>query len=153
MGRASERVQTGALLGAAVLAVGMVLPLSDASASAPADGVGLLTLGSACGPAETLVGTGGLFARVRADADAPAAASRRRGMGAAKARGAQQPRAATRQAARRPSAPLSRSGPKAPRFGEQEPRAAVLRSFYTCNATPNFAEGTGWRLVGPLRQS
>ena len=147
MDRATERVQAGTLLGAAVLAVGMVLPLSAPRASAPTDGASLFTPGLGCGPAETQVGTGDLLARVRADAAIPA---RRRET--AKTR-PQQPRGA-RQAARRPSAPLPRSAAKAPQV-EQEPRAAVLRSFYTCNATPlpNLTEGTGWRLVGPLRQS
>jgi hypothetical protein len=138
MDRASERVQAGVLLGAAVLAVGMVLPFHAADASAPADGIGLFAPGLGCDPAETLVGTGGLLARVRAEAGAPAA--RRREAGKARS---QQPRGG-RHAARRPTAP---------RTAEQEPRAAILRSFYTCNAAPNFTEGTGWRLVGPLRQS
>lgn len=145
MGRASERVQAGALLGAAVLAVVMALPFSAASASARVDGVGLLTLNSACGPAETPVGIGGgLLARVRADARAAAAE---------KARGARQPRVAAMEPARRPSAQSRRSAAKGPRSGGQEPQAAFLRSFYTCDAAPNFAEGTGWRLVGPLRHS
>ena len=150
MDRASERVQTGALLGAAVLAVGMVLPLSAPNASTAMDGAGLFIPGSECGPAETQVGTtGGFLARVRADAGAQA--TRRRGA-AAKAL-AQQLRG-TRQAARRPSTPLPRSGAKAPPV-EQESRAAVLRSFYTCNTMPlpNLTGGTGWRLVGPLRHS
>ncbi len=138
MDRASERVQAGALLGAAVLAVVMALPFSAASASASADGIGLFTPGLGCHPAETLVGTASLLSRVRADAG-PSQARRR---DAARARPAQ-PRAG-RQAARRSPAP---------RTAEQEPRPAVLRSFYTCNAAPNLAEGTGWRLVGPLRQS
>lgn len=145
MGRASERVQIGALFGAALLAVGMVLPLSAPRASAPTDGASLFTPGLGCGPSETLVGTGGLLARVRADA-VPA-----RPQDAAKA----QPRGGQQAARRRPSAPpLPRSTGKAPQV-EQEPRAAVLRSFYTCDATPlrNLTEGTGWRLVGPLRHS
>ncbi len=148
MGRASEGLQTGTLLGAAVLAVGMALPFSAADASTSTDSIGLLTPGLGCGPTETQVGTHGLLARVRADAGA--VASRRRD--AAKARLQQQ--RGSRQAARRPSTPLPRSGAKAPQ-AEQEPRAVVLRSFYTCNATPlqNFTEGTGWRLVGPLRRS
>ncbi|MBD0275172.1 MAG: hypothetical protein ICV73_25010 [Acetobacteraceae bacterium] len=137
MDRASERVQAGALLGAAVLAVGTVLPLSAPAASASADALGLFAPGSACGPSETLVGTGGLLARIRADASSP----RRLGAARGRPRGAQGS-AATR---RRPGAPQV----------EPEPRAAALRSFYTCNAAPipNFAEGTGWRLVGPLRHS
>ena len=137
MGRASERVQAGALLGAAVLAVSMVLPFSATGASSPADGIGLLTPGLGCHPAETLVGTSNLLSRVRADFGAPTA--RRRDTMRARA---QQSRGG-RQAARR----------SPPRAAEQEPPAAVLRSFYTCNAAPNFTEGTGWRLVGPLRQS
>lgn len=136
MDRASERVQAGALLGAAVLAVGMALPLSGAGASTPADSGGSFAPGLACHPAETLVGASGLLSRVRADA--PGAARRR---DAARARPQHR---GSLQTARRPSPP---------RFGEQDPRAAVLRSFYTCNAAPNLAEGTGWRLVGPLRQS
>jgi len=137
MDRASVRVQAGALVGAAALAVGMALPLPATGASAAADGIGLLPPGLECHPAETFVGTSNLLSRVRADLGAPAA--RRRD--AANAR-AQQSRGG-RQAARRPSPP---------RAAGQEPPAAVLRSLYTCNATPNFTEGTGWRLVGPLRQ-
>ncbi len=138
MDRASERVQAGALLGAAVLAVGMVLPLPAMGASPSADGIGLLAPGLGCHPAETLVGTSNLLSRVRADLGASPA--RRRDTSKARA---QQPRAG-RQAARRPSPP---------RTTGQEPHASVLRSFYTCNAAPNFTEGTGWRLVGPLRHS
>jgi hypothetical protein len=138
MDRASERVQAGALLGAAVLAVGMALPVSAAGAPvSAADGVGLFTPGLGCHPAETLVGTAGLLSRVRAGAG-PSQARRR---DTARARSAQS--RGGRQAARRSPAP---------RTAEQEPRPAVLRSFYTCAAAPNLAEGTGWRLVGPLRQ-
>ncbi len=146
MDRASERTQAGALLGAVVLAFGMALPLSAPLASAPVDAVGLFTPGMGCGPSETLVGTGGLLSRVRAEAAAPAL---RRD--AAKA----QPRGARQAARRRPPAPLPRSAAGAAPQAEQEPRPAVLRSFYTCDAAPlpNLAEGTGWRLVGPLRRS
>jgi hypothetical protein len=53
----------------------------------------------------------------------------------------------------RPPVP-PRAARKAPAVEEQS-RTAVLRSFYTCNAEPmpNLTEGTGWRLVGPLRRS
>lgn len=140
MERASERAQAGALLGAAVLAVGMAMPLSTAGAGTPPEAMGLFQPGAACGPAETLVGTtGGLLARVRAEA------------------GMRAPRkpSVDRPGARRPGAQQQRRpGSEAPRrFAEAEPRPALLRSFYTCDAAPNYAEGTGWRLVGPLRRS
>ena len=148
MDRASQMLPAGALVGTVLLAMGMALPHSAARASMPTDTVSLLTPGFGCGPAETLVGTGapGLLARVRAEA-AGAQPHRRE---AAKARSTG--RLDSRKAMR-PSAAAPRSARRAPRT-EQEPRAAVLLSFYACSVapTPNFAEGTGWRLVGPLRQ-
>lgn len=149
MDRASEKVPAGALLGAVVLAVGLVLPHSAPRASTPAEGLGLFTPGLGCGPTETPVGVGadGLLTRVQADG---AGTSRRREAGKARP-------ATGRQGARKAARPLAappRSAGKAPRT-EGEPRATVLRSFYTCDAAPasNLAEGTGWRLVGPLRHS
>jgi hypothetical protein len=147
MDRASKRSSGGVVLGAVVLAIGTILPHSAPRASTPTDGVSMFTPGLGCGPAETLVGTGGLLARVRADLAVPQ--SRR---GVAKARPSA--RQGARQQAARPSISAPRSERKALQ-AEQEPRAAVLRSFYTCDAAPlpNLTEGTGWRLVGPLRQS
>jgi len=131
MDRASQSVPAGALVGAVVLALGVVLPHSAARASSNMHEFGLLTQGLGCGPTETPVGADvpGLLARVRADA-AKARPAERHGAGKA-----------PRPAAKAPQA-------------EQETRAAVLRTFYTCQAAsaPNPAEGTGWRLVGPLRQ-
>jgi hypothetical protein len=148
MDRTPQKVPAGAFVGAVLLAAGMALSPAAARAYAPADGAGLFSPGLGCGPAETLVGTGapGLLARVRAEA---AGASPRRG-GAAKARSAE--RHALRKSARPPTT-APRSARNAPQQAEQETRPAVLRSFYTCNAAlaPNLAEGTGWRLVGPLR--
>jgi hypothetical protein len=148
MDRASEKASAGALLGLAVLAMGLVLPHSASRASTPADGLSLLAPGMGCGPAETLVGAGAgaLLTRVRADASGNPA--RRRDAARARPAGPQGARKAVRPPA------VARSARKAPQPAE-EPRAAVLRSFYTCNAAamPNLAEGTGWRLVGPLRQS
>lgn len=145
---ASQKVFTGALAGTVLLAIGMVLPQSAARASTPTDAVSLLTPGLGCGPAETLVGTGAasLLARVRAEA-AGTPPHRRE---AAKARSTG--RLGSKKAVR-PSAGAPRSVKRAPQ-AEQEPRAAVLLTFYACSAasTPNFAAGTGWRLVGPLRQ-
>jgi hypothetical protein len=128
-------VPAGMLLGAAALAVGLILPHSAPRAAMPTDGVSLFTPGLGCGPTETQVGTVGLLARVRAEA---APVERRRG---------------ARPASRPSILPLRAK--KAPVQVEQEPRAAILRSFYTCDAprSPNLTEGTGWRLVGPLRQS
>jgi hypothetical protein len=150
MDRASDRASAGVLLGAAVLAAGMILPHSAPHAATPTDGVSLFTPGLGCGPAETLVGTGGLLARVRAGAASHARLPR----AAAKAvRPTERRHGAARQAARLPVP--SRSARKAPRPAGDEQRAAVLRSFYTCDAAPqtNLTEGTGWRLVGPLRHS
>ncbi len=149
MDRASQKLPAGALVGAVLLAVGAALPHSAARASAAADGVGLLTPGVGCGPAETLVGAGapGLLARVRADAAAVAPRRLREA--------APPGRPGARAKARLPAvAAAPRSVKKAPQ-AEQESRTPVLRSFYTCNAAsaPNLAEGTGWRLVGPLRHS
>lgn len=143
MDRASKRLSGGVVLGAVVLAIGTILPHSAPRASTPTDGVSMFTPGLGCGPAETLVGTGGLLARVRADLAVP---QPRRGVAKA--------RQGARQQAARPSTSAPRSERKALQ-AEQEPRAAVLRSFYTCDAAPlpNLTEGTGWRLVGPLRQS
>lgn len=148
MERASRKVAAGTLVGAVLLAAAAVLPHSAARASITADGAGLLASALGCGPAETLVGTGvpGLLARVRAEA---AGAAPRRS-GTAKARSA-----AERPASRKPTLPSVAS----PRSTEKMPQArdaarpAVLRSFYTCNtaSAPDLAEGTGWRLVGPLR--
>lgn len=152
MGRASERVKAGAFLGAALLAACLVPPLSSARASsATAEGMGLFAPGLGCSPAETLVGTHELLARVRTDAPAAAPATRA-GATPSGARNAPAPRPEGRQHAARSPAPAARSKAKAPRSGEGEPRAAVLRSFYSCNAAPNLADGTGWRLVGPLRR-
>lgn len=149
MERASRKVPAGTLVGAVLLAAGAVLPHSAARASTTADGAGLLASALGCGPAETLVGTGapGLLARVRAEA---AGASLRPG-GTAKARPVAERPAASRKP-KPPSAASPRSTKKAPRV-QHAVRPAVLRSFYTCNTafTPNLAEGTGWRLVGPLR--
>ena len=146
MDRASDKLATGTLLGAAVLAMGVALPHSAPRAATQAEGMNLFASSLACGPAETLVGaaTGSFLFRVRADASA-------RRHEAAKARFAG--RQGTRKAPRS-SAPAPQSAGKAPRT-DDEPNAAVLRSFYTCNAAtvPNLAEGTGWRLVGPLRHS
>lgn len=148
MDRASQKVPAGALVGTVLLAMGMALPHTAARASMQMDGVSLLTPGLGCGPAETLVGIGapGLLARVRAEA--AGAPLRRREASKARSSGRRDPRKAVR-----PSAVAPRSAKQAPQT-EQEPRATVLRSFYTCStaSTPNFAEGTGWRLVGPLRQ-
>jgi len=139
-------VPAGILLGAAVLAMGLVVPHSAPRAAAAGDGSSLFTPGLGCGPTETQVGTIGLLARVRAET----VASTRRGP-VAKARSPE--RQGARQAGRRSASPAYAR--KAPAQTEQEPRAAVLRSFYTCDApqAPNLTEGTGWRLVGPLRQS
>jgi hypothetical protein len=147
MEHASLRMRVGLLLGAAVLAGVTLLPVPGARAATLMDGVGLLTPGMACGPGETPVGVAGPLARVRADAAAPA-----RGRGAAKAARPSEPRRG--QQAARPAKPPSREARKAPQSEPPEPRAAVLRSFYTCDASPlsNLAEGTGWRLVGPLRK-
>lgn len=144
---ALKRVRTSVFLCAAVLAAGVFLPCSAARAVMAVDAVGPLTAESACGPAETMVGASNLLARVGMSG----ARTVRRG-GAAK--GPLPERKGARQAARSFAAP--RSARKTPKAGqEQEPRAAVLRSFYTCDAMlpRNPAEGTGWRLVGPLRQS
>ena len=146
MDRASERVSAVSVLGAAALSVIAVLPLSGARASTSAGGGSLFSPGLGCGPAETSVDSGGLLARVRADAAAP---QHRRGAGAALGagrRGAQKP-------APLPASP--RSAQKAP-AAEPEPRAAVLRSFYTCESgwpAEDLTQGTGWRLVGPLRRA
>lgn len=148
MDRASQKVPAGALVGAVLLAMGAALPHSAARASMATDGAGLLVSGLGCGPAETLVGSGvpGLLARVRTETVAP---SLRRGT-SAKARPVE--RLAQRKPAR-PSAAAPRSAGKAPQ-ADRGQHLAVLRSFYTCNAAsaPNLAEGTGWRLVGPLRR-
>ena len=147
MDHASQRVRVGLLLGAAALAASTILPHSAARASTLAVGVDLFAAGLACGSAESPVETTKLVARVRAEGTATPASSR---PVAAKPR-APGPRRA-QQATRPAKPPLSRQARKNPQI-EQEPRGAVLRSFYTCNASPapNGTEGTGWRLVGPLR--
>lgn len=150
MDRISEKVPAGALAGAFFLAVGLTLPHSAPRASTPLDAPGLVAPGLGCAPADTPVGAAGAgqLSRIRADAAAGAPLDRR---GAAEARPTLRP--GPRKAAR-PSTPARLSAPrKAPRAGP-EARQNVLRSFYTCNAAamPNPAEGTGWRLVGPLRQ-
>lgn len=147
MERASRNVAAGAFVGAVLLIADVFLPHSAARASMTADGAGMLASGLGCGPAETPVGAGvpGLLARVRAEA---AGASPRE-------RGATQAQSAERSALRKPARP-SMAAPqfakKAP-LVDRGPQPAVLRSFYTCNTAPapNLAEGTGWRLVGPLR--
>jgi len=125
--------------------VSTILPHSAARAGALTAGVDLFVAGLACGSAETPVEATKLLARVRAERTAPAS-----GRPAAKAR-APEPRRA-QQAIRSAKQPPSRQARKSQQ-AEQEPRGAVLRSFYTCNASPvpDLAEGTGWRLVGPLR--
>ncbi len=147
MDRAAKRAPAGALLGAAILVSSVVLPQAAPRAATPIDGGGLFITGLACGAADTppLVGRGGPLARVRADA----APTPRRSAAA-------DPKRSERKGvgkAARPVAP-PRSAKKAPPM-EQEPRAAVLRSFYTCNTAPapDLTEGTGWRWVGPLRRS
>ena len=144
MERTSKKVPAGALVAAVLLAAGAALPHSAARASMTADGVGLLASGLGCGPAETLVGNGtpGLLARVRTEA---AGVSPRQGRPV-------EARLAERRTSRKPPVAAPRSAKKAPRL-DSDPRPAVLRSFYTCNAAaaPNLAESTGWRLVGPLR--
>lgn len=141
MDRPSEKVLAAALIGALALAMGTVLPHSGARAAMGTEPIDMFTPNLACGPAETLVGTGaaGLLARVRVDATSTAPRLR-------EAKG--------RTAGRRGARKAPRVANKAPKI-EAEPRAVVLRSFYTCNSAsdPNVAAGSGWRLVGPLRQS
>lgn len=150
MDRTTQKVFAGALFGAVLLVAEVGLPHSAARAASPAETAGLLASGLGCGPAETLVGAGsaGLLARVRAEA---AGAATRRGGKLGKARPVER-RPAARQAARAGTAAPRTS--KLPAQRDREARPAVLRSFYTCDAAsaPNLAEGTGWRLVGPLRR-
>jgi hypothetical protein len=146
MDHASQRVRVGPLLGAAaVLAACTILPHSAARAGLLTEGAEFFTTGLACGSADAPVGVHKLLVRVRADA-AAAAQSRR----VAK-RASPEPRGAhgTARAAKPPPSPQTRKIPQA----EREPRGSVLRSFYTCSASPvpDLTAGTGWRLVGPLR--
>lgn len=149
MDRALRKLPAGALIGTVLLAMGTVFPHSASQASMQADGGGLFSAGMGCGPAETLVGTGAarLLARIRAD-NAGSAPHRRKAVEARTARRLEASRTLRSMPATR------RFAGKVPR-AEQEPRSAVLRSFYTCNAAsaPNPAAGTGWRLVGPMRRS
>lgn len=143
MDHAVKGVPAGLLLGAAVFAAATVLPTAAPYAATPTQSGGLFAPDLACGPAETLVVTSDLLARIRADAT-PA----RRGAGIARSSKGHSPAKIARR-----NTP-SQSARKAP-SDEQEPRAAALRSFHTCSAAtpPNLIEGTGWRLVGPLRHS
>lgn len=132
----------GMLVGAVVLAAGILLPWS-APRALEADTGGLFSPTLECESADARIDAN-LLARVRADAPP----ERRRE--SAKARANVNRRGKARQAGR-PSAP--RSSRRAPR-GAEEPQTAFIRSFYTCSATrsSSLTEGTGWRLVGPLRQ-
>jgi hypothetical protein len=145
MDHASQRMRAGLHLGAAALVAGTIIPLCTARAVMLTDGIDLFTAGLACGSADTPVETAKLLVRVRAEGAAPAL-----GLPAARARAPESRRA--QQTARPTKPPLSQRAQKNPQV-EQELRGVVLRSFYTCNATPppNGTEGTGWRLVGPLR--
>jgi hypothetical protein len=147
MDHAAQRMRVGWLLGAAALVASAALPHSAARAGTLTSGVDLLTAGLACGSAGTPVATAKLLGRVRAEATAPVSGR----AAAAKARAAPEPRRS--QQITRPAKPQpSRQARKYPQ-AEQEPRGAVVHSLYTCNATPvpDLTEGTGWRLVGPLR--
>jgi hypothetical protein len=146
MDGASERVSAAGLLGAAILAVGVVLPAADVRASTPAEGgATLFSPGLGCGPDETLVGTDNLLARVRIDMAARPQGRRPLAEQGPERRGAKR--------TERRTTPPQRSARKATPQAEEEPRPAFLRTFYTCDAAraPIGTEGTGWRLVGPLR--
>lgn len=140
--KAPAKKLPGMLVGAAVLAVGMLLPWS-APRALEADTGGLFSPTLECESAGAKIDAN-LLARVRVGA------SPERRRESAKARTTQD-RRGNAQRAGRPSAP--RSSRKAPR-GAEDPQTAFIRSFYTCNAARSSAltEGTGWRLVGPLRQ-
>jgi hypothetical protein len=146
MDGASESVSAAGLLGAAILAVGVVLPAADVRASTPAEGgATLFSPGLGCGPDETLVGTDNLLARVRIDMAARPQGRRPLAEQGPERRGAKR--------TERRTTPPQRSARKATPQAEEEPRPAFLRTFYTCDAAraPIGTEGTGWRLVGPLR--
>jgi hypothetical protein len=146
MDGASERVSAAGLLGAAILALGVVLPIADLRASTPAEGgATLFSPGLGCGPDETLVGTDNLLARVRIDMAARPQGRRPLAEQGPERRGAKR--------TERRTTPPQRSARKATPQAEEEPRPAFLRTFYTCDAAraPIGTEGTGWRLVGPLR--
>lgn len=126
-----------------MLAAGLILP-SSAPRAMEVDNAGLFGPTLECEPAGTRIDAN-LLARVRTST----ATQKRRGSAASRHHNDR--RDAARQAAR-PSSPRSERKP-APRRPE-EARTAFIRSFYTCSAARSSAltEGTGWRLVGPLRQ-
>lgn len=141
--KAPARTLPGMLVGAAVLAASTLFPCS-APRALETDNGGLLGPTLECEPAGSRIDAG-LLAHVRATAPT----ERRRD--SAKTRLHNDRRGAARKSGQ-PSTP--RSARKAAPRASEEPQAAFLRSFYTCNASRSSAltEGTGWRLVGPLRQ-
>jgi len=153
MDRASETVPAILLFGRLLLVLGIVVPAAVPRAASASEAIGLFTPGLACGPAETLVGTSrpAFLARVRADAGAAKAPVRPHGARTA-ARDHARSKSSRRSEARRAYA--VQSAKRAP-HAATEMRPNVLRSFFACNAStlPDPAAGTGWRLVGPLRQS
>ena len=141
--KAPPRTFLGMLVGAAVLAATTLFPCA-APLALEADSGGLLAPTLECEPAGSRIDAS-LLARVRATAPV----ERRRG--SAKERHRINQRGVARKSGQ-PSTP--RSARKAAPPASEEPQAAFLRSFYTCSAPRSSAltEGTGWRLVGPLRQ-
>lgn len=128
-----------------MLAACLIIPCS-APRAMEVDNAGLFGPALECEPAGTRIDAN-LLARVGAGT----ATQRRRGPANTRLHNNRRGAGSARQAGR-PSAPRSES--KAPPRAFEEPQAAFIRSFYTCNAARSSAltEGTGWRLVGPLRQ-